>query len=167
MTKFNCIENPQQRCVEDVYAAYVSGRGLATANQMFTESVPDGACPRGLHSHSPDDMGGEKGPDNHRVSIKPYDLTARQQRVLRALYLDYLHHRQGISRERLDDIAGASNSPQIVSELRRRLLGNEGLLCRKVDVVDRDGKTCKAGRYFLSDEGFALVRKLQEGRYVE
>lgn len=164
MTKFNCIENPQQRCVEDVYAAYVSGRGLATANQMFTESVPDGACPRGLHS--PDDMAEDKGPDNHRVAITAYDLTARQQRVLRALSLDYLQHRQGISRERLDDIAGASNSPQIVSELRRKLLGNEGLLCRKVDVVDRDGKTCKAGRYFLSDEGFALVRNLLKDQHV-
>lgn len=164
MTKFNCIESPQQRCVEDAYAAYVRGRGLATSNQMLTVSVPASTCSRGLHS--PEDVAGEEGPDTHRVAIKPYDLTARQQRVLRALFLDYLQHRQGISRERLDDIAGASNSPQIVSELRRKLLGNEGLLCRKVDVVDRDGKTCKAGRYFLSDEGFALVRNLLKDQHV-
>jgi hypothetical protein len=165
MTKLKSNECPRPRTVEEAYAAYLSERSLAITDTVPTNQVSEASWPH--HSLSPNETAGEDGQDLRRMVTKPsHDLTARQWRVLKALYRNRVQGDQGVSRERLDDIAGASNSPQIVSELRRKLLGKDGLLCRKVDVVDRDGKTCKAGRYFLSEEGFALVRKLQEGQHV-
>lgn len=95
-----------------------------------------------------------------------HSLTTRQVRVLKALCLDFASQQRGISRERIDAIAGASNGPQIISELRRKGFGKDDLSCRMVDVEDRDGKTCKAGRYALSDRGFVFARQMLEGHDV-
>ncbi len=67
----------------------------------------------------------------------------RQARVLRAL-------RHGpLMREQLDKVAGASNGPHVVLELRR--LGYK-IHCERIKMPDRDGRICLPGRYSLQDE---------------
>ena len=76
-------------------------------------------------------------------------LTPRQFRLLTEL----LHAGGWISRESVDRIAGASNGPQIVLELRRKVTGYDGIEMQKVAATDRDGRPCKPGRYRLSAAG--------------
>lgn len=52
-----------------------------------------------------------------------------------------------IPREQLDSVAGASNSPELVAELRRRGLQ---VPCERIRFVDRDGYTCRPGVYSLT-----------------
>lgn len=52
--------------------------------------------------------------------------------------------RRPISREELDRVAGCSNSPQLVAELRRRGLD---VPCRMLSGRDRDGRTVRYGEY--------------------
>lgn len=66
----------------------------------------------------------------------------RHQRAL-ALLL-----RRPAKREELDRIAGCSNFPDLVAELRRRGLE---IPCQRVPAIDRDGQEVKAGVYRLSD----------------
>lgn len=61
-----------------------------------------------------------------------------------------------ISRENLDSIAGCSNGPELVAELRRRGLGGE-LLCERIQFVDRDGRPCRPGVYYLTPKGRRMV----------
>ena len=76
-------------------------------------------------------------------------LTARQSRLLTAL----LQTDGWIPRESVDRITGASNGPQIVSEVRKKVTGYEGIAMQEVDAFDRDGKPCKPGRYQLTPIG--------------
>ena len=52
------------------------------------------------------------------------------------------------TREEIDQIAGCSNSPQLISDLRT--LGLE-LPCSRLRRIDRDGKKCAPGIYSLTD----------------
>ncbi|MBT9475786.1 hypothetical protein [Polaromonas sp.] len=52
-----------------------------------------------------------------------------------------------IPREQLDSLAGASNSPELVAELRRRGLD---VPCERIRFIDRDGCACRPGVYSLS-----------------
>ncbi len=65
-------------------------------------------------------------------------------RHLRAIAI--LLHRP-IPREQLDSVAGASNSPELVAELRRRGLD---VPCERICFVDGDGCTCRPGVYSLT-----------------
>ena len=56
--------------------------------------------------------------------------------------------RRPISRQELDSVAGASNSPELVAELRRRGLE---VPCHRINFVDRDGFICRPGVYLLTD----------------
>lgn len=76
-------------------------------------------------------------------------LTPRQMRLLEAL----LQANDWITRESVDRIAGASNGPQVVLEVRRKVTGHDGIEMQKADATDRDGKACKPGRYRLSTVG--------------
>ena len=76
--------------------------------------------------------------------VPPF-LGTKNPRQLRAL--GELVKRVYVSREALDKIAGCSNAPELVAELRR--LGLQ-LLCDRVQVLDRDGRTCLAGWYYLT-----------------
>lgn len=53
------------------------------------------------------------------------------------------------SREEIDSIAGASNGPELMAELRRRGLSQKA---RMVPGIDRDGYPIKFGIYELDDE---------------
>jgi hypothetical protein len=76
-------------------------------------------------------------------------LTPRQSRLLEAL----LHAEGWTPREEVDRITGASNGPQVVSEVRRKVTGFDEIEMQKADATDRDGKACKPGRYRLTPLG--------------
>jgi hypothetical protein len=93
------------------------------------------------------------------LNFKRLHLTPRQLRALNAL----VECDGWITRERIDRIAGASNGPQIIQDIRRKLTGYDGLDTSRVDVVDRDGKLCKPGRYRLNSIGRARIARLLQG----
>lgn len=67
-----------------------------------------------------------------------------------------------LMREELDRIAGCSNGPQLVDDLRGLGLQIE---CEKVRRIDRDGRRCWPGRYFLTEIGRAQLQAWrQRGR---
>lgn len=53
-----------------------------------------------------------------------------------------------ISRHDLDGLAGVTNAPELVAQLRRRGLE---LPCERIDFTDRDGIKCRPGVYRLSE----------------
>lgn len=55
--------------------------------------------------------------------------------------------RRPMPRENLDTVAGCSNGPELVAELRRRGLE---VPCKRINFVDRDGCICRPGVYFLT-----------------
>jgi len=64
-------------------------------------------------------------------------------------------------REELDRIAGCSNGPELVAELRR--LGLD-VQCLKMTRTDRDGKPCRPGMYLLTDTGRRQVEAWRAGQ---
>ncbi len=64
-------------------------------------------------------------------------------------------------REILDTVAGCSNGPELVAELRRRGLE---LPCKRINFVDRDGFTCRPGVYFLTEADRRKVHQWQARR---
>lgn len=68
----------------------------------------------------------------------------RQTRVLKALI-----QRRKLWREEIDRIAGASNGPHVIKEMRDHL--NLDLPCTRVLRIDSDGRKCRPGVYALSD----------------
>lgn len=69
--------------------------------------------------------------------------------------------RRPILRKELDHIAGCTNSPELIAELRRRGLE---IPCDRIDFIDRDGFPCKPGVYSLTDADRRKVRKwMQKG----
>lgn len=57
-------------------------------------------------------------------------------------------------REDVDDIAGCSNGPELIAELRRRGLD---VPCERIKFVDRDGKACHPGVYSLTTKDRRLI----------
>lgn len=66
-------------------------------------------------------------------------------------------------REQLNSVAGASNSPELVAELRRRGLD---VPCERIQFIDRDGCTCRPGVYSLTaaDRRMVYAWMAQRGR---
>ncbi|ASM78686.1 hypothetical protein VITFI_CDS2909 [Vitreoscilla filiformis] len=79
----------------------------------------------------------------------------RQRRALSAL-LDGPK-----TREQLDRIAGASNSPDVIRSIRRRL--GMTLPCELERIRDRDGRSVERGVYSLTAEDATKARHLLEG----
>lgn len=76
----------------------------------------------------------------------------RHIRVIQALLT------RPIPRECLDQIAGCSNGPELVAELRRRGLDREKhLRCDRIRFIDRDGKLCRLGVYSLTSKGRRMI----------
>lgn len=65
------------------------------------------------------------------------------------------------TREEVDRIAGASNGPEVIAELRRRGLD---LPCTRVPCIDRDGFEVKRGIYSLSSADLARIRAWRRRR---
>lgn len=56
-------------------------------------------------------------------------------------------------------MAGCSNGPDLVAELRSRGLPMEDcLVCERIKFIDRDGNICRPGVYSLTEKGRHLVR---------
>lgn len=73
--------------------------------------------------------------------------------------------RRPMPRESLDDAVGASNSPELVAELRRRGLD---VPCKRIRFLDRDGKPCHPGIYSFTVKDrrliWAWIRKGRNGK---
>ena len=52
-------------------------------------------------------------------------------------------------REEIDRIAGVSNGPELIAELRRRGLRTP---CQRTPGIDRDGHPIRFGVYYLTDD---------------
>lgn len=64
-------------------------------------------------------------------------------------------------REHLDAVAGCSNSPELVAELRRRGLD---LPCERVPDLDRDRRPIKRGVYYLLSSDRRKLNRWLSGR---
>jgi hypothetical protein len=87
-------------------------------------------------------------------------FTPRQSRVVEALRCT-----DGwIFREDIDRIAGASNGPEVIAQLRH----GWGLVIdmERVDRTDRDGEACSPGRYRLTEQGRDRLQSIKRGRHV-
>ena len=88
-------------------------------------------------------------------SNRTTEFTARQCRVCEALLVSDFW----IGREEIDRIAGASNGPQIIAELRHGW--GIDIEMRRVDRVDRDGRHCKPGQYRITTQGRGRLAELK------
>ena len=62
------------------------------------------------------------------------------------------------AREEIDTIAGCSNAPELIAELRRRGFDKvEHLRCDRIHFIDRDGRHCRPGVYSLTEKGRCMV----------
>lgn len=64
-------------------------------------------------------------------------------------------------REEIDRIAGASNGPELIAELRRRGLE---FPCERVPVIDCDGYLVRPGVYHLTDADRIKLAKWKRAR---
>jgi hypothetical protein len=65
------------------------------------------------------------------------------------------------TREQIDAIAGASNGPELIAELRRRGLSCP---CERVPVFDKDGLEVKRGVYYFLPMDRRLIYKWMRQR---
>lgn len=75
----------------------------------------------------------------------------RHLRALNALLV------RSLPREQLDRVAGCSNGPSLIADLRDLGLGKDGLPCTMIPDHDRDGEAIRRGVYSLSDAGRRAV----------
>nr|WP_314622898.1 hypothetical protein [uncultured Noviherbaspirillum sp.] len=71
----------------------------------------------------------------------------RHLRAIQALWV------RPMGREQLDRLAGCSNGPALIAELRSLGLGKVGLPCTMIGDRDRDGCAIRRGVYSLSEVG--------------
>lgn len=92
--------------------------------------------------------------DTSKASTNPpaMRLNSRKKRVLEALLCSPIY------REQADRIAGASNSPELIRQLKK-LHGLE-IYTKRPAHVDRDGFTTYPGLYVLSNGSIALAQAL-------
>lgn len=88
-------------------------------------------------------------PDGGKLALSP-----RQSRVIHALMPG-----AWITREALDRIAGASNSPDVIWKLRRKI-GEDAFDMEMIDGTDRDGRPCRTGRYRMTEPGRVRAAEL-------
>lgn len=84
-------------------------------------------------------------PAEHSTSTARFSGT-ENPRHLRVIHSLMIRPRK---REEIDRIAGASNGPELVAELRRRGLRAK---CRRTPGIDRDGYPVKFGVYEFDDD---------------
>lgn len=86
-------------------------------------------------------------------------LTPRHQRLLQALLAGPIY------REQADRIAGASNSPHYIGELRRTHGLN--IVTERGEHIDRDGFKTRPGIYTLQVDSIELAEMLLEQAEAE
>ena len=86
-------------------------------------------------------------------------FSPRQARVIAAMLPG-----AWISRETMDRLAGASNSPDVIWKLRRKI-GQDAIDMEWIDGTDRDDRPCRTGRYRLTEQGRERLARIgDEGR---
>lgn len=74
-------------------------------------------------------------------------------RHLRAVHA--LLSQSALPRQQLDSVAGCSNGPEMIAELRRRGLD---VPCDRIPALDRDGRPCRPGMYRLTQSDRRKLR---------
>lgn len=69
--------------------------------------------------------------------------------------------RRPLSRENLDSVAGCSNGPALVDDLRDKGLE---IPCERITFIDRDGKPCRPGVYHFTEADRRKVYQWQARR---
>jgi len=119
---------------------------------------------RGNKETSPDSVRAEieAGGNTKQTSLnfntaKRFIGTNSPKRIRALIALAY---RDWVSREDLDRLIGASNSPDSIMNLRR----NHGLeiIMREVKAINRDGRQCWFGEYNLIHDDKVMVREWLE-----
>lgn len=89
------------------------------------------------------EVGKTKGNQRHHSNAARFAGTdnPRHLRVIHALLV------RSRTRENVDAIAGASNGPELIAELRRRGLAAP---CDRIPAIDRDGREVLRGVYHLT-----------------
>lgn len=77
---------------------------------------------------------------------------------LRHLRVIHAAMTRALPREQLDRVAGCSNGPELVAELRRRGLD---FPCKRTPAIDRDGFTVRVGVYHLTEQDRRKIIKFQ------
>lgn len=104
----------------------------------------------------------KKRPDQQSQPERPEQakFSTDNPRHLRAIRLLMI---RPVKREELDQVAGCSNAPELIAELRRRGLE---IPCARISCLDRDGKECRPGIYHLSDKDRRILAKWLRTRRV-
>ena len=93
-------------------------------------------------------------PQNREASaLDSANFSTDNPRHLRAIRLLMI---RPVKREELDRVAGCSNSPELVAELRRRGLE---IPCTRVSCLDRDGRECRPGIYHLTEKDRRIIHR--------
>jgi hypothetical protein len=95
-------------------------------------------------------LGGETGAGKRANHTGKFTGTnnPRDLRVISAL------QKRSLPRKTLDQVAGASNGPDLVMRLRSRGLE---IPCMRIEAIDRDGKLCWVGVYHLTKKDRRLI----------
>jgi len=80
---------------------------------------------------------------------------------LRHLRVIHAAMTRALPREQLDQVAGCSNGPELVAELRRRGLD---FPCERTPAIDRDGFIVKPGVYHLTEQDRRKIIKFQSAK---
>lgn len=97
-------------------------------------------------------------PTSETSALDSRKFSTDNPRHLRAIRLLMI---RPVKREELDKVAGCSNGPELVAELRRRGLE---ITCTRVVCLDRDGRECRPGIYHLTDKDRRILSKWLRSR---
>lgn len=97
-------------------------------------------------------------PTSETSALDSRKFSTDNPRHLRAIRLLMI---RPVKREELDKVAGCSNGPELVAELRRRGLE---IPCTRVLCLDRDGRECRPGIYHLTDKDRRIIAKWLRNR---
>ncbi|OQW85825.1 MAG: hypothetical protein BWK72_20345 [Rhodoferax ferrireducens] len=79
----------------------------------------------------------------------------RHLRVIQVLLM------RPLTREAVDSTAGASNGPDLISQIRDLFPAaddlHEFIRCDRINFIDRDGKPCRPGVYSFTEKARRLV----------
>lgn len=92
----------------------------------------------------------QQNTEQQKGRAAPEIHSPRQIRLLRSL------QDGSKSRETLDRLVGASNTPDVVFRLRNK---GFSIPCEWVPATDRDGRPCHYGRYSLTESDKKLARE--------
>lgn len=111
--------------------------------------------PHHLTSENANEQVGSNTPSKFAGTDNP-----RHLRVLQVLLA------RPLTREQLDKVAGCSNGPDLVNDLRRRGLK---IPCERIHFIDRDGRPCRPGVYSLlaTDRNLIYRWMVQRGRITK